>query len=43
MTEVFEIKEPQYNLHSDASHFKRENVKSSHRGIQSNLEYGTRK
>ena len=35
MTEVFEIKEPHYNLSSDASHFKRENVKPTHYGIQS--------
>ena len=43
MTEVFEIKEPHYNLRSDASHFKRENVKSTHYGIQSNMEYSTPK
>ena len=35
MTEVFEIKEPHYNFRSEASHFKRENVKSTHYGIQS--------
>ena len=35
MTEVFEIKEPHYNLRSEASHFKRENVKSTYYGIQS--------
>ena len=35
MTEVFEIKEPHYNLRSEASHFKRENVKSTNYGIQS--------
>ena len=35
MTEVFEMKEPHYNLRSEASHFKRENVKSTHHGIQS--------
>ena len=35
MTEIFEIKEPHYNLRSEASHFKRENVKSTHYGIQS--------
>ena len=35
MKEVFEIKEPHYNLHSEASHFKRENVKSTYYGIQS--------
>ena len=34
MTDVFEIKEPHYNLRSEASHFKRENVKSSYYGIQ---------
>ena len=33
-TEVFEIKEPNYNLRSDASHFKRENFKSTHCSIQ---------
>ena len=27
MAEVFEIKEPHYNLHSKASHFKRERRK----------------
>ena len=43
MTEVFEKKEPHYNLRSDASHFKRENVKSTHYGIQSNMEYSTPK
>ena len=43
MTEVFEIKEPHYNLRSGASHFKRENVKSTHYGIQSNMEYSTPK
>ena len=35
MTEVFEIKEPQYNLRSEASHFERENFNSTHYGIQS--------
>ena len=35
MTEVFEIKGPHFNLCSEASHFKRENVKSTHYGIQS--------
>ena len=35
MTEGFEIKEPYSNLRSGASHFKRENVKSKHYGIQS--------
>ena len=34
MTEVFK-KEPHYNLPCEASHFKRENVKSTHYGIQS--------
>ena len=34
MTEVFEIKEPHYNLRSEASHFKREKVKSTHYDIQ---------
>ena len=35
MREVFEIKEPFYNLRSEASHLKRENVKSTNHGIQS--------
>ena len=35
MTEIFEIKEPHYNFRSEASHFKRENFKSNHYGIQS--------
>ena len=35
MTEVFEIKEPYYNLRSEASHFNRENIKSVRYGIQS--------
>ena len=35
MTEIFEIKENRYNLRSEASHFKRENVKSTHYGTQS--------
>ena len=38
MTEImtfFEIKESRYNLRSEASHFKRENVKSPHYGMQS--------
>ena len=35
MTEIFEIKEPHYNLRSEASHFKKEKVKSTRYGIQS--------
>ena len=35
MTEVIEIKELYYNLHSEASHFKREKVKYPHFGVQS--------
>ena len=35
MTEVFEIKEPNYNLRSEATNFKRKDVKSTHYGIQS--------
>ena len=34
-TEVFKIKEPNYNLLSEASDFKRENFKSTHYGFQS--------
>ena len=40
MTEVFEIKGPHFNLRSEASHFKRENVKSTHYGIQSTRHLG---
>ena len=43
MKEVFEIKEAHYNLRSGASHFKRENVKSTNYGNQSNMEYSTQK
>ena len=32
ITDVFEIKEPHYNLRSETSHFKRENVKCTHYG-----------
>ena len=35
MKEAFEIKEPHDNLRSEASHFKRENIKSTHYAIQS--------
>ena len=35
MTNVFEIKEPHYNLRSEASRFRTGNVKSTHYGIQS--------
>ena len=42
MTEVFEIKEPHYHLRSEGSHFKRENVKSNHYGIQSARHLGSR-
>ena len=35
MREVLEIKELHYNLRSEVSHFKRDNVKSTHYGIQS--------
>ena len=41
MTEVFEIKEIHYNFCSEGSHFKRENVKSTHYGIQFVLQYST--
>ena len=40
MTEVFETKEPNYNLRSEASHFKRESVKSTDYGIQSMRHLG---
>ena len=42
MTEVFEIKNPHYNLRSEASHFKRENSKSSHYGIHSVWHLGSK-
>ena len=35
MKEVFEIQNPAYNFHLEATHFKRENVKATHYGIQS--------
>ena len=40
MTEVFEMKEPHYNLRFEASHFKTENVKSTHYRIQSVRHFG---
>ena len=40
MTEVFEIKEPHYNLRSEASHLERENFKPTHYGIQSERHLG---
>ena len=49
MKEVFEIQNPAYNFRSEATHFKRENVKVTHYGIQSvrylgpkNLRYGAK-
>ena len=41
MTEVFELKEPHYNLRFEASHFKRENVYATFR--TKNMEYSTPK
>ena len=35
MKEVFEIQNPAYNFRLEATHFKRENVKVTHYGIQS--------
>ena len=35
MTEVFEIKEPHFNMRYEASHFKKKNIKSTRYGIQS--------
>ena len=40
MTEVFEIKQPRYNLLSEASDFERENFKSTYYGIQSMRHLG---
>ena len=40
MKEVFEIQNPTYNFRSEASHFKRENVKTTHYGIQSERHLG---
>ena len=34
MKKVFEIQNPAYNFRSEAIHFKRENVKTTHYGIQ---------
>ena len=35
MKVVFEIQNPAYNFRSEATHFKRENIKTTHYGIQS--------
>ena len=35
MKEVFKIQNPAYNFRSEATHFKSENVKTTHYGIQS--------
>ena len=35
IAEVFEIKELHYNLRSEATYFRKENIKSTHYGIQS--------
>ena len=35
MKEVFEIQNPAYNFHSEATHLNRENVKTTHYSIQS--------
>ena len=40
MTEVFDIKKPLYNLRSETSHFKRNNVKSTLYGIWSVRHFG---
>ena len=40
MTEIFEMKEPRYSLLSEASHFKKENIKPTHYGIQSVRQLG---
>ena len=40
MTEIFEMKEPRYSLLSEASHFKKENIKPAHYGIQSVRQLG---
>ena len=40
MKDVFRITEPFYNLRSEANHFKRENVKTTHYGIQSVIYLG---
>ena len=42
MTEVFETKEPHYNMRSEASHFKRESVKPTLYGIQSVRQLGAK-
>ena len=35
MKDVFELKEPPYNLQSESNHFKRRNVKTSYYGLSS--------
>ena len=49
MKEVFKIQNPAYNFRSEATHFKSENVKTTHYGIQSvgfflikNVGYGAK-
>ena len=40
MTEILEVKEPYDNFRSEDSHFRRENAKSTHYGIQSMRRLG---
>ena len=35
MKQVFDFQEPYYNLHSETSQFRRENIKTTHYDIQS--------
>ena len=35
MKQVFDFQEPYYNLRSETSQFRRENIKTTHYGIQS--------
>ena len=35
MKQVFDFQEPYYNLRSETSQFRRENIKATHYGIQS--------
>ena len=41
MKQVFERQNPAYNFRSEATYFKRQNVKAAHYGIQ-NLGYGAK-
>ena len=43
MKQVFDFSEPYYNLRSETSQFKKENIKTTHYGIQSVKFLGSKK